>query len=302
LIFQTLNSERLGSALFSVGDLDTKLKSFKSILNKSSKPLYFVKVDVQAAFDTIPQIAVLKLMSTIPTSSTYRISKHVEIKAGQNYGAINLSKPIRKWKALAQDPTHNQPFEEHLESSLGQGKKDTIFVENIVNQFRDRDDLLELLREHVQCNMVSIGKKFYRQKEGIPQGSVLSSLLCNYFYADLEATHLNFLQKSDSLLLRLIDDFLLITLDRNHAKRFLRTMHDGLPEYGVRVNPAKTLVNFEVTTNGRKIERLVATRAFPYCGTFIDTKTLDVTRNREKRCDLGSFISLVLHLKSNITG
>ena len=138
--------------------------------------------------------------------------------------------------------------------------------------------------------MVKIGKKFYRQKEGIPQGSVLSSLLCNYFYADLEATHLDFLDPKESLLLRLIDDFLLITTNRRHAKRFLEVMHEGLPEYGVTVNPDKTLVNFEVAVKGRKVSRLLGNGGFPYCGSFVDTKTLDVMRDRERRKDMSELL------------
>ncbi len=163
-----------------------------------------------------------------------------------------------------------------------------MFVENVVNTFKVKKEILGLLEEHILRNMVKMGKKFYRQKEGIPQGSVLSSLLCNFFYADLEATHLSFLEGGESLLLRLIDDFLLITTNPAHAKRFLEVMHGGVPEYGVVCNPDKTLVNFEVEIMGRKLARLVGKeRGFPYCGSFIDTKSLDISRDRERRKEMG---------------
>lgn len=223
-------------------------------------------------------------MASISSEAEYRIAKHVELKPGEGWreGRPN-AKPMRKWISLAKDSDDFQTFDENLKSQLAVGRKNTVFVENIVNQFHDKDELLELLAEHVQLNLVKIGKKFYRQKEGIPQGSVLSSLLCNYFYADLEAKHLQFLRSRDSLLLRLIDDFILITTNRAHAKRFIQIMHDGLPAYGVRVNPDKTLVNFEAVINGKKVERLVGDRNFPYCGSFIHTKTLDITKDRERR-------------------
>ena len=257
--------------------------------------LYFAKVDVQSAFDTIPQAAVLQLISSLPSESEYRISRHVEVKPGHDYREVadahQLFKPIRKWVALAKSPNDFQSFDEELENDLAVGRKHTIFIENVVNQFRDTDGLMSLLAEHVQRNMVKIGRRFYRQKEGIPQGSVLSSLLCNYFYADLEARHLPFLADGSSLLLRLIDDFLLITTDRTHAKRFLQVMHDGLPAYGVRVNSDKSLTNFEVAINGKKIQRLVGPGAFPYCGSFINTKTLDITRDRERRKEIGRCLS-----------
>jgi telomerase reverse transcriptase len=231
---------------------------------------------------------VLRCISSIPSESEYRIAKHVEIKPGIGYYAGDeRSKPMRKWTALAKAPDDFQSFDENLESKLAADRKNTVFVENITNQFRKKDDLLDLLAEHIQRNMVKIGKKYYRQKEGIPQGSVLSSLMCNFFYADLEMQHLQFLHAEDSLLLRLIDDFLLITSDPAHAKQFLQIMHDGLPAYGVRVNPDKTLVNFEATINGKKVTRLDGSRQFPYCGSFIDTKTLNISKDRDRRKNIG---------------
>lgn len=238
------------------------------------KQLYFVKADVQAAFDTIPQSAVMRLMSELPRESEYRISKHVEFKPG-------VGKPIKKWSSIAVPPGDFHTFDQKLETELAIGKKNTVFVESVVGQFKSKDELLSILAEHIQCNMVKIGKKYFRQREGIPQGSVVSSLLCNYFYADLELKHLSFLTE-ESLLLRLIDDFLLITMNQQHARRFLGIMHDGFPEYGVTVNPSKTLTNFEVSLSGKKATRLVGSRNFPYCGSFIDTKSLNITKDRKE--------------------
>jgi telomerase reverse transcriptase len=160
-------------------------------------------------------------------------------------------------------------------------------VDNVVGQVRMTDELLGLLSEHVQHNLVKIGKKFYRQKNGIPQGSVLSSFLCNFFYADLEARHLPFLKPGKSLLLRLIDDFLLVTTEPADAKAFLQVMHNGLPDYGVSVNPIKTLVNFEVSINGHKVPRLLGTQEFPYCGCYINTKTLNISKDLDRGKDIG---------------
>jgi telomerase reverse transcriptase len=36
---------------------------------------------------------------------------------------------------------------------------------------------------------VQIGSEFYKQRVGIPQGSVLSTILCNFFYGDLEVSN-----------------------------------------------------------------------------------------------------------------
>jgi telomerase reverse transcriptase len=236
-------------------------------------------------------------MAHLPQEKVYRISKHLEIKPGEGFQngheGNTKSKPMRKWASMAHPLSAGDIFYENLGLKLAIGKRNTVFVENVVDQFRDRDEMIKLLAEHVGRNMIKIGKKFYRQKRGIPQGSVLSSMLCNYFYADLEATHLSFLQSEDSLLLRLIDDFLLITTNQQHAMQFLQIMHAGLPEYGVVVNPSKSLVNFEASISGKKIARQLGSGDFPYCGSLINTKTLNITKDRERRKDKGKvYISI----------
>ena len=74
---------------------------------------------------------------------------------------------------------------------------------------------------------------------------MLSTLLCSYFYGDLEQKALKSPGDSaDTLLMRLVDDFLLITPDRSVAMNFLRTMHRGVEDYGCRINTTKTKTNF----------------------------------------------------------
>ncbi len=281
---------RLRSSLFSVGDMYPKVKTFKTRLQQSGsseKVLYFAKVDVQSCFDTIPQRRVVGLIEKLVSEDEYSIARHAEIKAQDshqyNAGIGPPAKPARKFIAKARAVHDFSDFEHVVNSELATGKKNTIFVDSVVRSLQNKDKLLDLLEEHVERNIIKIGKKFYRQKEGIPQGSVLSTLLCNFFYGELETECLGFLVEGESLLLRLIDDFLLITTEREHARRFLQVMHNEVEKYGVKVNPGKSLVNFEVTVNGAKIPRLVGGTGFPYCGNLIDTKSLEISKDRERK-------------------
>lgn len=289
-----MNPSKLGSALFAVGDIYERLKAFKdSLPTNSHRTFYFAKLDVKTAFDTIPQSSVLKLMSSVPSQNRYVISKHAEVKPGERSGLTEgkcISKPVRRWHSTAStavaqgEPTS---FLDRLESGMGSKKKNTVFVDSAAFQTHDTRGLLALLSEHVGRNIVKIGKKYYRQKKGIPQGSILSTFLCNYFYADLEVQHLDFLDGPDSLLLRLLDDFLLITLDKEKAARFVETMHQGLPEFGVEVGHDKTLVNFDMYFGRESVKKLARGSKFPYCGTFIDCKTLEITKDRRSSKDIG---------------
>ena len=271
--------------MFSISDMYIKLKQFKSELGPGQHRLYFAKVDVQAAFDTIPQDAVLGLMDTIPSQQLYTMSKHAEMKPGDRSvaeAANAATRPTRRWQTTALSKADESDFLGRVEAQEGLRKRNTVFIDSTVIKTHTADSLISLMREHVSQNLVKVGKKFYRQKVGIPQGSVLSSFLCNYFYAELEMRHLAFLQGADSLLLRLIDDFLLITLDKGKAERFVEVMHGGLPEYGVQVNPCKTLVNFDLEGPSGKIRRLGHGLGFPYCGTRINCRDLEIEKDHER--------------------
>lgn len=287
----------VGSALFCVGDMYPALKSFRDHMIKAGtihSPFYFAKCDVKACFDTIPQRRVVRMAKQKLDEALYRICRHAEIKgSGVDRDGICVAsgvKPARRFAATARAAADFTDFGRAVENGFANGKTNTVFVDTVLQTCEQRDKIIALLEEHVRNNMIKIGKKFYKQKAGIPQGSILSSLLCNLFYAELEFEHLNFLRADESILLRLIDDFLLITTNEDHAQTFLQTMHDGIAEYGVKVNPAKSLVNFKATVNGERIAR--CSRAFPYCGNLVNTRTLEITKDRDRRKGSGNALCL----------
>ena len=277
----------LGASLFSVGDIHGRLKAFRSALQRtgrSNSPLFFAKVDVKACFDTIPQRDIVHTIERLCSADKYRVNRHAEVKACNSHGhrreaVTYASKPSRKFLMTASANT-DRSFVDDVNSRLAREKKNTVFVESGSSAVESKHKLMQLLMEHVRHNRVKIGKKYYRQKQGIPQGSILSSIMCSFFYGNFELSRLDFLDDTDCLLLRLIDDFLLITTDRRKASQFLRTMHRGDEAYGISVRPEKSLANFACRLDGLDVPRLEGTAAFPYCGTIIDTRSLEISRDR----------------------
>lgn len=266
--------------MFSVGDIYKRIDRFKQRLGHQNMPLYFAKLDVRAAFDTIPQAAVISLMRSVPSQGKYDMVRHVEIQPNAS-GVLAKSKVMKRWHTSARAGGDESTFLQLIARGAIPSKKDAVYVDSVFRKSHSTRDLLTLIGSHIQENLVKIGKKYYRQKSGIPQGSVISSMLCNYFYADLEKKELQFLQVEDCLLLRLIDDFLLITPDKNKASEFVGVMLQGIPRYGVTVSPGKTLVNFDMSVDGMSVPKIQEDcRAFPYCGIQIDCHTLDITRDR----------------------
>lgn len=265
----------------------SKLQSFRSDLAKaglSEQPLYIVKVDVQAAFDSIPQDAIQQLVLSLLSEEHYSVTRHAEVKPPDSHGAHNadvIFKPTRKFCATATGGQQVGNFVAGIKARPPQSlRHNTIFVDSIVPDSLKKSKVVSLLNEHIGANIVRIGKKFYRQKKGIPQGSVLSSLLCNLFYGSFELEQLAFLKNDKhSLLLRLIDDFLLITTSKDHAVKFLHIMHAGVPAYGINVKPEKSLVNFRLKVNSIEVPKLQKDRLFPYCGMLLDPGSLDISKD-----------------------
>lgn len=271
--------------MFSVTDIFPKLRTFRNKLAEQGSgrcPLYFAKIDVKACFDSLPQAELNALAQLLPSCSEYNIMAHTEIGPPEDYvhtkSAVTSGKPKRRFRRTAVEG-YSQSFNAvALENALTK-RPNTIFVDAVVPQRIDRQEVNELQSQHIGAHIVRIGKKYYRQKRGIPQGSVLSSLLCNFFFAEFEAKHLSFLDNGDCALLRLIDDFLLITTSKAMAERFVNVMHKGSPAHGITVKVEKTLVNFDMVIEGQRVASITAAGSFPYCGIYIDMQSLDINKN-----------------------
>lgn len=293
--FSILNYEKcarpelLGSALFSVEDMYPRLQAFRrSLLQQgvADGPLYFAKVDVKACFDTIPQKRLMRLAKGILGADAYHTAKYARSKliSGHSHETPRFgAKPSWKYLTKATAGNENFDFLSEVENDTADGRLRTIYIDGVIQKQEQRKAILELLEEHVESNLIKLGNRFYRQKQGIPQGSIVSSLLCSYFYAELEREVLTFANDGHSILLRLIDDFLVISTKQQVAERFMRTMHRGVPEFGVEIKAEKSRANFDVEVDGETIVRLPSETEFPYCGNAINTVTLDLSKDKERR-------------------
>jgi telomerase reverse transcriptase len=82
------------------------------------------------------------------------------------------------------------------------------------------------------------------------------------------------------LLLRIVDDFLLISTDKNASIRFLGKLNGGIPSLGVKVNKDKTRLNYSAP-GGAECNNLYRS-FFPWCGLLIDTTMCEITLDYER--------------------
>ncbi|BGP25246.1 Telomerase reverse transcriptase [Rhodotorula toruloides] len=280
-VFDVLTFEKkrkpylVGSLVSDPQQIYARIRTYKSTLlaKHSGKlpKLYFVKVDVRGAYDTIQQDKLLQIVEAVLTETMYWIQKYSQVTP------IN-GRPFKSFKRAACTDGDLGTFEE-LASKLAQELHNVVLSDQVAYTSVARDRLMHLLREHITTNLVKVSGHLYRQKTGIPQGSILSSLLCALFYGDMERRKLAFTDDDESrqTLLRYVDDFLFITTEREKAVCFLSTMSNGIPEYGCAISPDKRLTNFDVAlADGELVPPLAEGEDFPWCGLAINPVTLEV--------------------------
>jgi hypothetical protein len=77
-------------------------------------------------------------------------------------------------------------------------------------------ELLDVIRPYIFDHHVSLQGKTYLQRRGISQGSILSPLMCAYYYSQVLSDR----SHPDSLFMRFMDDQVFLTKDRAAAERF----------------------------------------------------------------------------------
>ncbi|XP_049849305.1 uncharacterized protein LOC126318357 [Schistocerca gregaria] len=291
---QENKDELMASGVLKDEEVYHRLSHFKQQLQKPDgalPKLYFVKVDLERAYDNIKQTRLFELIS----NDVLHLEHYLRITWSQTRVDHNQCKC--SWKKKIFHPSKHPQFP-HVASELSKRLRHVIFTDGVKTDTVRRDDLLDLLYQHIFFNIIRDEKRYYKQAEGVSQGSTTSALLCSLYYAHLERNELREFSspsacppphRSDApgenwLLLHWIDDFLFVTTNPLQAKSFADKMHAGFADYGCYCNPSKTVVNFDHACQNKPLPKchLQSGDAHPsilWCGWALDTLTLDVQRD-----------------------
>mmetsp|Transcript_35881 Transcript_35881/g.83670 ORF Transcript_35881/g.83670 Transcript_35881/m.83670 type:complete len:1105 (-) Transcript_35881:446-3760(-) len=261
--------------------------------------LYLTSVDIQKCFDNIhPGRLFSALRHRILSEDRYLFQKAAAIHPFA--GRLN-GRSLRATQAFSSAAS---PFLRDFPSTVAAevvagGRHHCVFVDGVVGcAGRSREKLLELLEKHIFNNVVLSrgpcggGGRRFRQMRGIPQGSILSSLFCNFFYGDAEGELLQGVfdhedgrcatdgdvhrmqDQSRSLLIRVMDDYLLMSNSKATSLKFLDAMNKGMPHLGIQINKTKTNVNYNIGPERLRdnlgITTLNGNEPFPWCGLLLD--------------------------------
>ena len=188
-------------------EMSTKLGDFRRRLQdmnvSPSLQLFAAKVDIRSCFDTICHQTLLKEAVKFSSSSGYKIFRWASIRLLSS----NRFKRTFHKNVIPHSSATNA--NEWLQFTNGL-RPHTVVVQqpNFGPSFLETPKLSSLLKRHIRQHLVYVnGDGYYKQLVGIPQGSVLSSLLCRYsfhymvsiYYADLDKTELGEFKRPDTV-------------------------------------------------------------------------------------------------------
>ncbi|KAG8512384.1 Telomerase reverse transcriptase [Galemys pyrenaicus] len=298
-LFGVLNYERarrpglLGASVLGLDGIYRAWRAFVLRVRRQQPAprLWFVKVDMRGAYDALPQDKLEEVVARVirPEESIYCVRRYATVRSAacrrmhRSFGCHVRAGQRVCVSTLADLQPYMRAFVQHLQETCA--LRNAVVIEQSCSHNETGHSLFNFFLRFLRSHVLRIGHKSYVQRQGVPQGSVLSTLLCSLCYGDMEDKLFPGLQQ-DGLLLRLVDDFLLVTPHLARAKTFLRTLVRGVPEYGCVANLQKTVVNFPVgdgELGGVAPLQLPAHCLFPWCGLLLDTRTLEV------HCDYGSY-------------
>ena len=143
-------------------------------------------------------------------------------------------------------------------------------------------------------------------------------MLCNIYFGDVEKLLLGSVfgssriirgstpdfdvlllddKSSISLLVRIVDDFLMVSSDKMISTSFLEKLQRGIPRIGVKINSEKSRVNYAAALPSDSGNAQIRTRDlnFPWCGLLINTRTCEVSLDPTRFAGTLTTDTVVIH-------
>lgn len=285
------HSNSIGASVICRNEVFSKICRLKSQLAGGNDSLLFFRTDVKTSFETIPQTKLMEIISKVIQYDQYHVVCFETI-------SWESGRKKKKMKRIA------IPSEKFDYLDICKARKSQNSIATNMNWITiSRQKALKSLESHIMQNVMLCGDELFRQRIGIPQGSLISNLLCSFFYAELDNFYLKrFLQCPNSLLIRFIDDILFITDDLRIMNELVDILLQcGFPEYGVQINAKKTQSNFHHALIPNTVTASTLP-FFPWCGFLIHQKKLTIRCDfsRVEKCRLINTMSIPIK-SANIT-
>ena len=253
------------------------------LVGRNPQP-FIIATDIKGAFDNLPIDSLERVATNLISSSSYQTLHYVVVKhdGEQKYKKL-VSSVAATSKQKIPGPLFTEANKRMNTGSvvmLKRESKNAVIVDAGFAKDISEANVVPLLRAHLRENIVSARGKFFLQTVGIPQGSIVSPLLCSLFFGHLEHEYklLSGFCGDHSTVCRWMDDMLIVTTNKEQAIAFLAACKRGFSAHGCSLNDAKTLSNFdhEDEVHKKTFVNADGRNYIPWCGLLIDCLTLEI--------------------------
>ncbi|KAG7771262.1 hypothetical protein KL931_000960 [Ogataea haglerorum] len=241
-----LSHKRKKNCINSVSDLPCELLKYK---NQISGSVYAIKFDIRQAYDTLPRKLILPLISEllkeIPETFQFHIERYFVLSAPTAAGK-------RKRRKL----------------SVLKGYENTTVSDKVLTHANSpsvlkKSEIMKIVEQQLEHAALLSSSDTFHRKRGVFQGFPLSGIFCEIVYDKL-TEYLLSLGRGNVKIIRLADDFLILTTKMDILAKYQKLIEKRIPEFDVLVNKQKSVVSEDTVD---------------FLGTTINLKTLSVTKN-----------------------
>lgn len=250
-----------GFAVFNYDDIMKKYEVFVKKWKEANKPkLYFVTMDIEKCYDNVDAEKVAGFLNRSDLiEKEYYILSCIVLKRKNNIILEQKTfkkQPIKsyfrhKFHKIGVDGGQYPSLWEILSEENDFNLKRTVIVEQESRKKYLKKDLLAPISYICSNNYITFNKKQFKQLKGIPQGLCLSYVLSSFYYANLEENALHFIKKETNkgelnLLMRLTDDYLLMTSSKNNAMLVIEQLQKLSQTNYFKLNMKKLKTSFPI--------------------------------------------------------
>ncbi|EPS57984.1 hypothetical protein M569_16833, partial [Genlisea aurea] len=252
-----------GSSVFDYNGVYRKLVPFLLFLRERPDTLPFIVVsDVSKAYDSIDHQKLLRVVEDVVLDDEYALEEVAKVVCSKRRLKVQPLRVMAARRDVANASSGKSPLLPTSQTS------DAVFITKRTSRTMRREEAIFNIKEHITRNVVLFRDSFYLQRVGIPQGGILSPLLCSFYYDHMERNVFSPLMEkagrgamqsspggSKYVLLRFVDDFLFISNSKKQASTFLTRLGRGVRDYNCYMNAEKSGLNFTMEEDGREVSR-----------------------------------------------
>eukprot|EP01083_Nonionella_stella_P298285 1012616_1 len=258
-----------GSSVFCVPEYYTNWSMFCAKYKelKDNPKIYAVSADLSKCYDRVNQSKLMEIVKyKLLFQNEYKLLKYSEIK-------YRFNSIFQKYK-YAVDCLQIQDL---AKASRYGGKKPFILCNEGYQKTITKEALFKIMKDHITTSIVYLNGRYYKHNVGIPQGSILSQLLCCVYIGQFEKQirkqiALDRTEQSINvcrLMMRHVDDFIFFTTNKQEAETFKKILHSTNEEFNMMANRSKTTTNDD-------------SEWISWCGFIWNTRTLNVRVDHRK--------------------